>query len=543
MPSMAPEYSVLRNYLDWLIMLPWHVTTRDNLNLAHVADVLDAHHFGLEKLKERILEFLAIRKLAPEGRAPILCLVGPPGVGKTSLGRSIAKAMGRTFVRVSLGGVRDEAEIRGHRRTYVSALPGRILQSMKLAKTINPVFVLDEIDKLASDFRGDPAAALLEVLDPEQNNSFSDHFLEAPYDLSKVFFILTANVLDTIPAPLRDRMEVIEIGGYTEEEKAQIAQQFLVPRQMRDSGLNSSRIEIDEGAIRRIIREYTFEAGVRGLDRELGAIMRRVAKRIAEGRRHKASINSVRVPAYLGSQKYFPTEAEEADQVGVATGLAWTAAGGDLTTVEVMALPGRGSMQLTGQLGDVMKESAQAALTFTRARAQVLGLPALFHETNDIHVHLPSASIPKDGPSAGITMAIAMMSALSGRPVRRDVAMTGELTLRGRVLPVGGIKEKVLAAHRAGIHTIVLPRRNLKDLDDVTPDIRAQLSFAPVESMDEVIAVALRHSTDANEMTPAPPSGALTRGAVRPSRPLSDALLPSGRVARPRARRDAIVAG
>jgi ATP-dependent Lon protease len=338
-------------------------------------------------------------------------------------------------------------------------------------------------------------------------------------------------------------MEVLEVPGYTEEEKAQIAHQFLIPRQMRDSGLNASRIEIDEGAVRRIIREYTFEAGVRGLDRELGAIMRRVAKRIAEGRRHKASITSVRVPAYLGSQKYFPTEAEEADQVGVATGLAWTAAGGDLTTVEVMALPGRGSMQLTGQLGDVMKESAQAALTFTRARAQVLGLPALFHETNDIHVHLPSASIPKDGPSAGVTMAIAIMSALSGRPVRRDVAMTGEVTLRGRVLPVGGIKEKVLAAHRAGIHTIVLPRRNLKDLDEVTPDIRAQLSFAPVESMDEVIAVALRQTAGIGEMTPAPRSGALTRGAVRPSRPLSDAIPPSGRVARPRARRDAIVAG
>ncbi len=542
MPSMAPEYSVLRNYLDWLIMLPWSVASRDNLNLSHVADVLDAHHFGLEKVKERILEFLAIRKLAPEGRAPILCLVGPPGVGKTSLGRSVAEAMGRTFVRVSLGGVRDEAEIRGHRRTYVSALPGRILQSMKLAKTVNPVFVLDEIDKLASDFRGDPAAALLEVLDPEQNNSFSDHFLEAPYDLSKVFFILTANVLDTIPAPLRDRMEIIEVPGYTEEEKTQIAQQFLIPRQMRDTGLNSSRIEIDESAVRRIIREYTFEAGVRGLDRELGAIMRRVAKRIAEGRRHKANVTSVRVPAYLGPQKYFPTEAEEADQVGVATGLAWTAAGGDLTTVEVMALPGRGSMQLTGQLGDVMKESAQAALTFTRARAQVLGLPALFHETNDIHVHLPSASIPKDGPSAGVTMAIAIMSALSGRPVRRDVAMTGEVTLRGRVLPVGGIKEKVLAAHRAGIHTIVLPRRNLKDLDEVTPDIRAQLSFAPVESMDEVIAVALRQTADIGEMTSAPRSGALTRGAVRPSRPLSESLPPSGRVARPRARRDVIVA-
>jgi ATP-dependent Lon protease len=541
MPSMAPEYSVLRNYLDWLTALPWNNATRDNLNLRHVAEVLDEHHFGLEKVKDRILEFLAVRKLAPEGRAPILCLVGPPGVGKTSLGRSIAEAMGRSFVRVSLGGVRDEAEIRGHRRTYVSALPGRILQSMKQAKTTNPVFVLDEIDKLASDFRGDPASALLEVLDQEQNNAFSDHFLEAPYDLSKVFFVLTANVLHTIPAPLRDRMEIIEIPGYTEEEKAQIAHQFLIPRQVLDTGLNENRIEIDDGAVRRIIREYTFEAGVRGLDRELGAIMRRVARRIAEGRRHKASVTAVRVPAYLGPQKYFPTEAEEIDQVGVATGLAWTAAGGDLTTVEVMAVPGRGAVQLTGQLGDVMKESAQAALTFTRARASQLGLPELFHENSDIHVHLPSASIPKDGPSAGVTMAIAMMSALSGRPVRRDVAMTGELTLRGRVLPVGGIKEKVLAAHRAGIHTIILPRRNLKDLDDVTPDVRAQLSFAPVESMDEVIAVALHDSLGGSAVAASTRSGSLTRGAVRPSRPLADTLPTSGRVARPRVRRDAII--
>src|SRR6185312_2955557 len=376
----SPEYHVIRTYLEWLAALPWSKTSAEEsakINLDNAKKILDEDHYGIDQVKDRILQFLAVTKLKKDLKGPILCLSGPPGVGKTSVGRSVARAMGRSFVRVSLGGVRDEAEIRGHRRTYVGAMPGRIIQSMKQAKTINPVFVLDEIDKLASDYRGDPAAALLEVLDPEQNSAFSDHFLEAPYDLSKVFFILTANVLHTIPAPLRDRMEVIEIPGYTEEEKTQIAQQFLVPRQMRDTGLNTSRVEIDEGALRRIIREYTFEAGVRGLDRELGAIMRRVAKRIAEGRRHKASINSVRVPAYLGSQKYFPTEAEEADQVGVATGLAWTAAGGDLTTVEVMALPGRGSMQLTGQLGDVMKESAQAALTFTRARAQVLGLPAL----------------------------------------------------------------------------------------------------------------------------------------------------------------------
>ncbi len=502
MQAMSPEYSVVRTYLDWLVALPWHERTPDRLDLAHVAAVLDRNHFGLDKVKDRIVEHIAVRKLAPEGRAPILCLAGPPGVGKTTLGRSIAEALGRKFARISLGGVRDEAEIRGHRRTYVGALPGRILQTMKTVETINPVLLLDEIDKLASDYRGDPAAALLEVLDPEQNATFADHYLEVPYDLSQVIFILTANVLHTIPAPLRDRMEIIEILGYAEEEKVSIARQFLIPRQMTDSGLTPLRIELHDDAIRRIVREYTFESGVRNLEREVGAIMRRVARRVAEGRRHKAVVSAQRVPAFLGPQKYFPTEAEERDEVGVATGLAWTSAGGDLTSVEVMAVPGRGGLTLTGQLGDIMKESAQAALTFTRARALALGLREDFHECHDLHIHLPAGGIPKDGPSAGVTMAVALISALTGRLVRRDVAMTGEITLRGRVLPVGGVKEKVLAAYRAGMTTIVLPRRNVRDLDDIADDIRQQLTFVPVESMDEVIGIALRAAPQRESSAP-----------------------------------------
>ncbi|HEX6819035.1 MAG TPA: endopeptidase La [Ktedonobacterales bacterium] len=538
MPSMAPEQAVLRTYLDWLVAVPWKTRSTDTLDLAAAAHSLDTHHFGLEKVKERVLEFLAVRTLAPQGRTPILCLVGPPGVGKTSLGRSIAEALGRRFVRVSLGGVRDEAEIRGHRRTYVGALPGRIIQAMKTAGTTNPVFVLDEVDKLAADYRGDPAAALLEVLDPEQNSAFSDHYLEVPYDLSGVLFVLTANVLHTIPPALRDRMEVIEIAGYTEEEKVAIAQQFLMSRQMRDAGLAPSRVELSEDAVRRIIREYTFEAGVRGLEREIASVMRRIARRVAEGNRAKATVSARRVPDYLGSQKYWPTDAEERDQVGVATGLAWTAAGGDLTTVEVMAVPGRGGMTLTGQLGDVMKESAHAALTFTRARASALGLSEAFHESNDLHVHLPAGGIPKDGPSAGVTMAVAMVSALTGRLVRRDVAMTGEITLRGRILPVGGVKEKVLAAHRAGVGTVILPRRNLKDLDDVHPDVRERLTFIPVNSMDEVLDCALRASLSAAPASPPRRVAATTR--PRPSatpRPVADPLAPASRVARPRARR------
>jgi ATP-dependent Lon protease len=491
LPALAPEAGVVRTYLDWLVALPWQAATKDQLDLAHVAAVLDAHHAGLQQIKDRILEFIAVRKLAPEGRTPILCLVGPPGVGKTSLGRSIAEALGRRFVRISLGGVRDEAEIRGHRRTYVGALPGRILQSMKTAGTMNPVMVLDEIDKLAADYHGDPAAALLEVLDPEQNVGFSDHYLELPYDLSRVLFILTANVAHTIPAPLRDRMEVIEIAGYTEEEKLAIARQFLLPRLLRETGLGPARVEIDDEAVRHIIRDYTFEAGVRNLEREVGAILRRIARRVAEGRRHKAHVTAQKLRAYLGPQKHYPADAEECDEVGVATGLAWTAAGGDLTTVEVLAVPGHGAINLTGQLGDVMKESAQAALTFTRARAASLGLAGDFHERCDLHIQLPAGGIPKDGPSAGVTMAVAIISALTGRRVRRDVALTGELTLRGRVLPVGGVKEKVLAAYRAGITTVVLPKRNSRDLDDVPDEVRDGLTLVGVENMDAVLDLAL----------------------------------------------------
>ena len=542
MPPMAPEHGVVRSYVDWMVALPWRERTADQLDLRRVAAILDERHYGLGKVKDRILEYIAVRKLAPEGRAPILCLAGPPGVGKTTLGRSIAEALGRQFARISLGGVRDEAEIRGHRRTYVGAMPGRIIQTMKTAATTNPVVLLDEIDKLAADYRGDPSAALLEVLDPEQNSTFVDHYIEAPYDLSGAMFILTANVLHTIPAPLRDRMEVIEIAGYTEEEKLHIARQYLIPRQMRDCGLSPQRIEFDDDAVRRIIREYTFEAGVRGLERELGSIMRQVARRVAEGRRVKALVTAQKVPSYLGPQKYFSTEAEERDEVGVATGLAWTAAGGDLTSVEVMTVPGHGAMTLTGQLGDVMKESAQAALTFTRSRASGLGLAANVSERTDIHVHLPAGGIPKDGPSAGVTMAVAMISALTERPVRRDVAMTGEITLRGRILPVGGLKEKALAAYRAGITTVVLPRRNLRDLDDLAPDIHQRLTFVPVETMDEVLAVALRpaQQTRASEQA-AQPLAAARLPARSPSY-RGDVTRAPSRVARPRSRRAVAVA-
>jgi ATP-dependent Lon protease len=540
MPPMAPEYGVLRTYIDWLIALPWSARTPDTIDLRRIAATLDANHFGLQKIKDRIIEFMAVRKLAPEGRAPILCLVGPPGVGKTSLGRSVAEALERKFVRVSLGGVRDEAEVRGHRRTYVGALPGRIIQTMKVAGVINPVFVLDEIDKLASDFRGDPAAALLEALDPEQNNSFSDHYLEIAYDLSKVMFIMTANTSQAIPAPLRDRMEIIEISGYTEEEKAAIARQFLIPRQMTDTGLTPSRIEIDDAAVTRIISEYTYEAGVRGLEREIAAIMRRVARRVAEGRRHPAHVTAQRVPAYLGPQKHYPTEAETEDLIGAATGLAWTPSGGDLTMVEAQAVPGRGAMILTGQLGEVMKESAQTALTLIRARAGALALPEAFHERTDIHIHLPAAGIPKDGPSAGVTMTIAMISALTGQPVRRDVAMTGEITLRGRVLPVGGVKEKALAASRAGITTVLLPRRNIRDLDGAPQAVRESLTLVPVDTIDDVIAHALRTGATTARVEPAQSvSGALTTRPARTSRPLVDPVAASGRATLPRPLADA----
>jgi ATP-dependent Lon protease len=541
MPAMAPEAGVVRTYLDWLVALPWQNTSRDCLDLKRVAAVLDERHYGLQAVKDRILEFIAVRKLAPSGKAPILCLVGPPGVGKTSLGRSVAEALGRPFARISLGGVRDEAEIRGHRRTYVGALPGRVIQAMKTVAVGNPVLVLDEIDKLAADYRGDPSAALLEVLDPEQNATFSDHYLEVPYDLSKALFILTANVLHTIPAPLRDRMEIIEISGYTEDEKLGIARRFILPKLLVDSGLRDDRVEFTDDALRAVIRDYTFEAGVRNLEREIAAILRRVARRVVEGRRAKVTVTPQKLSTYLGPQKFYPSEAEERDEVGVATGLAWTAAGGDLTTVEVSAVPGNGALQLTGQLGDVMKESAQAALTYTRGRAEALGLDVRFYQSHDFHIHLPSGGIPKDGPSAGVTMATAIISALTGATVRRDVAMTGEITLRGRVLPVGGVKEKVLAAYRAGISTVLLPRRNLRDLDDLHEDARSHMTLLGVETMDDVLAIALAPSSGrtGSSRYVGSPNELLEPRSRRAPAARQDPLAAAGRIARSRVSRGA----
>ncbi len=500
MPSITPDSGIIRTYLDWLISLPWSSSTLDRLDVKEAETILEENHYGLEKVKERVLEYIAVRKLSNNMRSPILCLVGPPGVGKTSLGRSIAQALNRKFVRISLGGVHDEAEIRGHRRTYVGAMPGRILQTMKLAGTANPLFMLDEIDKIGSDFRGDPSAALLEVLDPEQNVAFSDHYLEVPYDLSQVIFLTTANILHPIPAALRDRLEIIEIPGYTEEEKLHIARHFLLPRQLKEHGLKETRFEIGDETIRRIIREYTSESGVRNLERELASILRKVARKVAEGRRTKTKITEAVLPDYLGAQRYYYGLAEEADETGVATGVAWTGAGGDLITVEATLMEGRGNLLLTGQLGEVMKESAQAALSYARSRAEQFGLETRFYEKYDIHIHLPAGAIPKDGPSAGITMATALISALTKRATRRDVAMTGEITLRGRVLAVGGIKEKVLAAHRAGITTFILPKRNKKDLDDIPQEICQALRFILVERMDDVISIAFTNTTSSSTL-------------------------------------------
>ncbi len=496
MPPAAPEIGIIRTYLDWLLELPWTTATQDNLDITQVAKVLDANHYGLPKAKERILEYLAVRKLSdgkPSTRSPILCFVGPPGTGKTSLGRSIAEALGRRFVRVSLGGIRDEAEIRGHRRTYIGALPGRIIQTMRVAGTVNPLFMLDEIDKVGLDFRGDPSAALLEVLDPEQNHAFSDHYLDVPYDLSRVMFITTANVLDPIPPALRDRMEVIEFPGYIEEEKLAIARQFLIPRQLAENGLNTPerRLEFSEKALRTMIREYTYEAGVRNLEREIANVCRKVARRVAEGKPVPRHILAQSLPRYLGPPRFLRDEADRTDEIGLAIGIAWTEAGGDLLPVEVSLMEGKGSLILTGQLGEVMQESAQAALSYARSHAHELGIDDVDFDKLDIHIHVPAGAIPKDGPSAGVTMATALISALIRRPVHGDMAMTGEITLRGRVLPIGGLKEKVLAAHRAGLKTVLLPKQNKKDMVEIPRRVKRDLKFIFVDRMEEVLPVAL----------------------------------------------------
>jgi ATP-dependent Lon protease len=492
MPAMAPEVGIIRNFLDWLLELPWVDATEDNLDVLHAAKVLDEHHYGLGRAKDRILEYIAVRSLKPRrSRQPILCFIGPPGTGKTSLGRSIAEALGREFVRLSLGGVRDEAEIRGHRRTYIGALPGRILQTMRRAGSINPLFMLDEIDKLGQDFRGDPAAALLEVLDPEQNNAFSDHYLELAYDLSKVMFITTANTMMTIPPALLDRMEVIEFPGYIEEEKLEISRRFLIPRQMEESGLETEEVKFQDQAVRRVIREYTYEAGVRNLERELGRMCRKVARLKSEKKHYPTRLGSTHVEKFLGPPQFFQTEAERQDEVGVATAIAWTENGGEIMPVEVLILEGKGNMQITGQVGEVMQESAQAALSYLKSRSKELNLNSEEYEHLDIHLHIPEGAIPKDGPSAGITIATALISAFTGRPVLKGVGMTGEITLRGRVLPVGGVREKVLAAHRAGLKTVMMPERNMKDMIDVPKKVRDDLKIIPVTHMDQVLDIAL----------------------------------------------------
>jgi ATP-dependent Lon protease len=490
-PSSA-EYTVTRTYLEWLVELPWSITTDDKLDIPGARDILNADHYDLEKVKKRILEYLAVRKLKADKKGPILCLVGPPGVGKTSLGRSIARSLGRKFIRVSLGGVRDEAEIRGHRRTYVGSLPGRIIQGMKKAGSSNPVFMLDEIDKLGHDFRGDPAAALLEVLDPEQNHSFSDHYLEVPFDLSKVMFVATANILDPIPPALRDRLEVLEIPGYTREEKLNISKQFLIRKQLEEHGLAGERIIFEDAAVGEVIDSYTREAGVRNLERELANVIRAIAVLVAEDKaKEKEIVSYERVPDFLGPQKYLPEVAERTAEPGVATGLAWTPVGGDILFIEATKMNGKGNLVLTGQLGDVMKESAQAALSFIRSRARWLGLDDNFLEKSDIHLHIPAGAIPKDGPSAGVTMFVAMVSLLVNKAVRHDVAMTGEITLRGLILPVGGIKEKFLAAHRAGIKRVIMPERNRKDVIDIPEQPRKEIEIIFAKRMDEVLPLVL----------------------------------------------------
>ncbi|GAP06794.1 ATP-dependent protease La [Anaerolinea thermolimosa] len=502
MPAMAPEVGIIRTYLDWILELPWNTLTEDNLDVKHAAEVLERNHYGLKDAKDRILEYIAVRSLQPKKlRQPILCFSGPPGTGKTSLGRSIAEALGRNFVRLSLGGVRDEAEIRGHRRTYIGALPGRILQTMRRAGSLNPLFMLDEIDKLGADFRGDPSAALLEVLDPEQNYAFSDHYLEIPFDLSKVMFITTANSLASIPPALLDRMEVIEFPGYIEEEKLEIARRYLIPRQLEESGLEEGEVTFQDQAIRRIIREYTYEAGVRNLEREIGRMCRKVARLKSEKKAYPKRLGAATVERFLGPPQFFQTEAERQDEVGVATAMAWTENGGEIMPVEVLIMEGKGNLQITGSVGEIMQESAQAALSYLKAHCREFGLDPNLFEGLDVHIHVPEGAVPKDGPSAGITIATALISAFTERKVYRDVGMTGEITLRGRVLPIGGVREKVLAAHRAGLKTIILPERNKKDLVDVPKKVLADLKVITVNSMEEVLKIAL-HPPDENAPLP-----------------------------------------
>lgn len=496
MPPMTPEGAVIRTYIDSLLALPWGKFTKDNFDIDKAQDILDKDHYGLKKVKERILEYLAVRALSKSTRGPILCLVGPPGVGKTSLASSIAKAIKRKFTRVSLGGVRDEAEIRGHRRTYIGSMPGRIIHGMQTCGCMNPVFLLDEIDKMASDFRGDPASALLEVLDPEQNNSFSDHFIEFPFDLSHVFWIVTANAVDTIPPTLLDRLEIIQLSSYTDEEKVKIAQLHLLPKELKLNGLEKYKVSVSEKAIRRVIHDYTREAGVRNLERKLAGICRKVAFKIVKGKSKGAQVTEKNLEKYLGPVIYLDDDISLKSSVGVANGLAWTSVGGELLKVEVLAFKGKGNLTLTGQLGDVMKESAQAGYTYIRSRAEALGIPANFGETMDVHIHLPEGAVPKDGPSAGVTMVTAMVSALTGKKVKGKLAMTGEISLSGKVWPVGGIKEKMLAAYRYGVKTALLPKRNMQDLDELPENIRKEMQFIPVEHLDDVLKLALE---DKNE--------------------------------------------
>ena len=490
-PSGAAEYTVVRTYLDWILDLPWRKSSRDRINMCKARQVLEEDHEGLDKIKERILEYLAVRKLKKDSKGPIFCFVGPPGVGKTSLGRSIARAMGRKFSRISLGGVHDEAEIRGHRRTYVGALPGRIIQSLNKVGSNNPVLMLDEIDKVGADFRGDPAAALLEVLDPEQNASFVDHYLDLPFDLSKVMFIATANQLETIPPALLDRLEVIQLSGYTEDEKMRIARTHLLPRQLREHGLQRRKVEIGDETMRILIRNYTQEAGLRNLEREIGRICRKIARQVVEGRKGAFAVSQEDLVGYLGAERIQLTAREDVGLPGIVAGLAWTPVGGEVMFVEATKMKGSKGLTLTGKLGEVMKESAQIALSYVRTRVGEWGIDQNFFDKLDIHIHLPSGAVPKDGPSAGVTVATSLLSVLTGRPVRADVAMTGEVTLRGRVLPVGGIKEKVLAAHRAGMATVVLPRRNDKDLEELPEEVRRQMNFVLVEDLAEVFEASL----------------------------------------------------